>query len=224
MARIDLGDDDSQGDLTEALRQLEKQQKKAAEPERAAEQPPPDVEAARQRVRKEREAEHKRSRQDIQGAVEAIRERQVAEKAVVTKKAGPARLIALVVLLVVVIAAAVVLLRPEPLPPPAATPSAAVSGFWKAISQEHYVGATVFYPALIDRYGTRKQAAVYLEDRFEKDPVTKVTVGEAEPLPDSDDLRVGYEVWRRSGRPTSGEFIVRDSGSEEMGFVIITGP
>jgi len=224
MARIDLGDDDSKDDLTEALRELERQQKRARKPEETAEQPPLDVEAARQRVQKEREAEHKRSRQDIQGAVEAIRERQVAEKAVVRKKARPARWIALGIVLVAIIAAGIVLLRPEPLPPPAATPSAAVSGFWKAISQRHYIGATVFYPALVDRYGTRKQAAVYLKDRFEKDPVTKVTVGEAEPLPDSDDLRVSYEVWRRSGRPTSGDFIVRDSGSEETGYVIIAGP
>lgn len=224
MARIDLGDDDSQDDLAEALRQLEQQQKEAAEPEDAAETPPADVEAARRRVRREREAEHKRSRQDIQGAVEAIRERQAAERAVRREKAGPARWIALGVVLVVLIAAGVLLFRPEPLPPPAATPEGAVRGFWEAIAREHYDGATVFYPALVDRYGSRKQAAVYLADRFERDPVTKVTVGEAAELPESDDLRVGYEVWRRSGRPTPGEFIVRDSGSEETGYVIIIGP
>ncbi len=224
MARIDLGGDDSQDDLTEALRQLEQQKKKAAEPEDAAETTPPDVEAARRRARKERETEHKRSRQDIQGAVEAIRERQVEERAVRREKAGPARWIALGVVLVVIIAAGMVFLRPEPLPPPAATPEAAVRGFWDAIAQQHYAGATVFYPALVDRYGSRKQAALYLADRFERDPVTKVTVGEAAELPDSDDLRVSYEVWRRSGRPTLGEFIVRDSGSEETGYVVITGP
>ena len=137
MARIDLGGDDSQDDLTEALRQLEQQQKKAAEPEDAAETPPPDVEAARRRARKEREAEHKRSRQDIQGAVEEIRERQVEERAVRREKAGPARWIALGVVLVVIIAAGMVFLRPEPLPPPAATPEAAVRGFWDAIAQQH---------------------------------------------------------------------------------------
>jgi len=224
MARIDLGGDDSQDDLTEALRQLEQQQKKAAEPEEAADKPPADVEAARRRARREREAEHKRSRQDIQGAVEAIRERQDAEKAVGRKKAAPARWIALGVVLVVIIAAGIVFLRPEPLPPPAATPEGAVRGFWDAIAQQHYTGATVFYPALVDRYGSRKQAAVYLADRFDKDPVTKVTVGEAAELPESEDLRVSYEVWRRSGRPTPGEFIVRDSGSEETGYVVITGP
>jgi len=224
MARIDLGGDDSQDDLTEALRQLEQQQKKAAEPEEAADKPPADVEAARRRARREREAEHKRSRQDIQGAVEAIRERQDAEKAVGRKKAGPARWIALGVVLVVIIAAGIVFLRPEPLPPPAATPEGAVRGFWDAIAHQHYTGATIFYPALVDRYGSRKQAAVYLADRFDKDPVTKVTVGEAAELPESEDLRVSYEVWHRSGRPTPGEFIVRDSGSEETGYVIITGP
>ena len=224
MARIDLGGDDSQDDLTEALRQLEQQQKKAAEPEEAADKPPADVEAARRRARREREAEHKRSRQDIQGAVEAIRERQDAEKAVGRKKAAPARWIALGVVLVVIIAAGIVFLRPEPLPPPAATPEGAVRGFWDAIAQQHYESATVFYPALVDRYGSRKQAALYLADRFERDPVTKVTVGEAAELPESEDLRVSYEVWRRSGRPTPGEFIVRDSGSEETGYVVITGP
>ncbi|MCJ7752090.1 MAG: hypothetical protein MUQ65_13510 [Armatimonadetes bacterium] len=224
MARIDLGGDDSQDDLAEALRQLEQQQEKAAEPEEAAEKPPADVEAARGRARRERESEHKRSRQDIQGAVEAIRERQAAERAVGRKKAGPARWIALGVVLVVLIAAGILFLRPEPLPPPAATPEGAVRGFWDAIAQQNYPGATVFYPALVDRYGSRKQAALYLADRFEKDPVTKVTVGEAAELPESEDLRVSYEVWRRSGRPTPGEFIVRDSGSEETGYVVITGP
>ena len=224
MARIDLGGDDSQDDLAEALRQLEQQQRKAAQPEEAAEKPPADVEAARRRARREREDEHKRSRQDIQGAVEAIRERQDAEKVVGRKKAGPARRIALGVVLVVIIAAGIVFLRPEPLPPPAATPEGAVRGFWDAIAQQHYESATVFYPALVDRYGSRKQAALYLADRFDKDPVTKVTVGEAAELPESEDLRVSYEVWRRSGRPTPGEFIVRDSGSEETGYVVITGP
>ena len=223
MARIDVGGNDSQDDLAEALRQLEQQQKRA-EPKEPQQGPPPDVEAARRRARRERETEHKRSRQEIQGAVEAIRDRHAAEKAVRREAAGPARWIALGVVLVVIIAAAVFFLRPEPLPPPAVTPEGAVRGFWEAIAQEHYDGATVFYPALVDRYGSRKQAALYLAERFQSDPVTKVTVAEAAELPDSIDLRVGYEVWRRSGRPTPGEFIVRDSGSEESGYVIITGP
>ncbi len=223
MARIDLGGDDSKDELAEALRQLERQQEEAAEPEeRPASEA--EAEAGKRRVKREREAEHKRSRAEIEGAVEAIRERQAAERAVRRPKPGPARWVALGVVLAAIVGGAVVFLRPQPLPPPAATPEDAVWGFWAAIEQGHFEGATVFYPALMDRYGSRKQAALYLAGRFERDPITKVTVGEAEELPDTGDLRVGYEVWRRSGRPTTGEFIVRDSGGEETGYVIITGP
>ncbi len=226
MARIDLGEDDSQDELAEALRQLERAQQRRPEQTEgpAAEGPAAEEEAAKRQAQEEREAEHERSREEIEGAVEALRERQVAERA--PGRAAPSRApwIALGVVVVGAITAGFILLRPKPLPPPAATPRAAVEGFWEAIAQGHYQGATVYYPALIDRYGSRRQAALYLEQHFGDDPPMKVTVGEPEELPDSADLRVSYEVWRRSGRPRTGECIVRDSGSEETGYVILTGP
>lgn len=221
MARIDLDGDDSQNDLTEALRQLEQRQQRSAAPE--TEKPSGD-EAGRRRVERERKEEHRRSRQDIQGAVEAIRERQVTERATAARRkaAGPARWIVVGAIAVVVLAAAVVFLRPEPLPDPAATPESAVSGFWKALSEEKYQAATVYYPGLVDKYGTRQQAALYLKQTFASDPPRDVTVGEAEPLPDTEDLRVSFEMWRRSGRPRTGEFIVRQSEADG-GYIIVAG-
>jgi hypothetical protein len=226
MARIDLGGDDSQDDLAEALRQLEDQQQKRgaqAEPSAA----PEDVseeDAARRRAREEQDAERQKSRDEVQGAVEAIRERQVAERAAPRARGGPARWIARGAVGAALIAAAVLLLRPEPLPPPAATPQEAVEGFWQSMVGGHYRGATVFYPALVDKYGSRRQAALHLEQMFGDDPPVKVSVGDPEELPDSGDLRVTYEVWRRSGRPRTGELIVRHSGSSATGYVIIYGP
>jgi hypothetical protein len=223
MARIDLGSEDSKDDLTEALRQLERQQKKAPEPATSV---PEDTEAAKRRAQREREAEHRRSREDIEGAVEAIRERQVAvERAAPKAKRGPALWIALGIVAAVLIGAGVLFLKPEPLPPPAASPQEAVRGFWDEIVGSRYQGATVYYPGLVDKYGSRKQAAVHLEQTFRDDPPTRVgAIGEPEELPDTADLRVSYEVWRRSGRPRTGEFIIRKSTGEEGGYVIIIGP
>ncbi len=126
-----------------------------------------------------------------------------------------------VVLGLIVVAA--IALRPTPLPPAAVSAKEAVGQFWKAVADKHYEGATVFYPALVDKYGSRRQAGLYLAQKFGEDPPTKVTVGEADPLPGTDDVRVSFEVWRRSGRPYTGEFVVRDTGSEKEGYVIVTG-
>ena len=221
MARIDLGDD-TPDELAEALRQLERQQKKAPPAEPG---PAPDTEAAKRRAQRERQEEHKRARGDIQGAVEAIRERQETEQRTAAKLKKPRRWpwVLLGIGVVGLIAVALMALRPEPLPPPAYSPRGAVEGFWTSISEKRYEASTVFYPALVDKYGSRKQAALYLSQRFGEDPVTKVTVGEPEMLPESNDVRVSYEVWRRSGRPYTGEFVVRDSGSEATGCVIVTG-
>jgi hypothetical protein len=220
MARIDLGDD-SQDDLADALRELEKQQKKTNGPDTAA----PDAAAAKRRAEEEREAERERSREEVEGAVEAIRERQVAERVPprARARAGPARWVGIAGGAAALVVAAVLFLRPEPLPPPALTPQAAVKGFWESMVQGHYQGATVYYPALVEKYGSRRQAALYLEQTFGEDPPTTVSVGEPEEISDSDDLRVGYEVWRRSGRPRRSEFIVRHSGGE-AGYVIVYGP
>ncbi len=222
MARIDLGGEDSKDELTEALRQLERQQKKPAGPAPAA---PGDTDAAKKRAQREREAEHRRSRQDIEGAVEAIRERQeAAERAAPKAKRGPFLWIALSVVVVVLLGVGVLALKPEPLPSPAFSPQEAVRGFWEQVAQGRYQGATVYYPGLVEKYGSRKQAALHLSQTFRDDPPTKVgVIGEPEQLPDTEDLRVSYEIWRRSGRPRTGEFIIRKS-SESDGYVIITGP
>ncbi len=223
VARIDLGGDDPGDDLAKALQELEKRQRRQESERRPASEAEEtrDEDAARRRARQQQEAERQKSRDEIEGAVEAIRERQVAERAP-ARRAGvrPARWIALGVISAGAIALAVVLLRPQPLPPPATSPQAAVEGFWHAIGRGHYEGATVYYPALIENYGSRRQAALHLEEMFGDDPPVKVTVGAPQELADSDDLRVTYEVWRRSGMPRKGEFIVRDSGSA-TGYVIV---
>jgi hypothetical protein len=221
MARIDLDGDDSQDDLTEALRQLEQRQQGPSAPE--AEEPSGD-EAGKRRAERERKEEHRRSRQEIQGAVEAIRDRQVTERATTEKRAaaGPVRWIVVGAVAVAILVAGILFLRPEPLPDPAATPASAVQGFWESLSEENYEAATVYYPSLVDKYGSRQQAAVYLRQNFESDPPRNVTVGEAEQLPDTEDLRVSFEVWRRSGRPRTGEFIVRHSAADG-GYVIVAG-
>jgi hypothetical protein len=209
--------------LAKALQELEKQQQRQeSEPRPAPEaEETRDEDAARRRARQQQEAERQKSRDEIEGAVEAIRERQVAERVPVRRaRFGPARWIALGAIAAGVIVLAAILLRPEPLPPPATSAQAAVRGFWDAIGRGHYQGATVYYPALIENYGSRKQAALHLKQMFGDDPPVKVSVGPPEELADSDDLRVGYEVWRRSGMPRKGEFIVRDSGSA-TGYVIV---
>jgi len=223
MARIDLDGDDAQDDLAEALRQLERQQKKPAE---GGARRPSEQDLERRKQEREREADHRRSRDEVQGAVAAIRERQIAqERAVPSRRARPslARWIVLGIIALAVVVSTAIALWPEPLPPPAVSPQEAVRGFWGQIIAGKYEGAPVYYPALIDKYGSRKQAALFLEQELAADPPTKVNVSEPEALPDSDDLRVGYEVWRRSGRPRAGEFIVRDTGAEETGYIIITG-
>jgi len=223
MSRIDLDGDDAQDDLAEALRQLERQQKKPAE---AGARRPSEQDLERRRQEREREADHRRSRNEVQGAVEAIRERQIAqERAAPSRRArpSPARWIVIGVIAIAAIVSTAIALWPEPLPPPAVSPQEAVRGFWGQIIAEKYEGASVYYPALIDKYGSRKQAALFLEQELAADPPTKVNVSEPEPLPDTEDLRVGYEVWRRSGRPRTGEFIVRDTGGEETGYIIVIG-
>lgn len=224
MARIDLGDEDSGDSLADALRQLEEQQKKGARPK---EEQPADQEESRRRFEERREAERERSREDVEEAVEAIRERKEAVEGVPERRAAGTTVRWVVIALVIAgaIAAAAVAFWPQPLPPPATTPEAAVRGFWDAVIAGNYEGATVYYPALVSKYGSRKQAAVYLEQVFRDDPPMGIAeIGEPEPLPETEDLRVTYEIWRRSGRPRTGEFIVRYSEGARPGYIIVTGP
>jgi len=220
MARIDLGDDDSDDALADALKQLQRQQGQEGEPRE-------DEQGSRRRFEEQQEAEREKSREQVQGAVEAIRERQEAVERVPAAVRAPSRLkwVAIGVLAAALVAAAVFLLRPQPLPPSASSPRAAVDCFWSCLIEENYHGATVYYPGLVDKYGSRKQAAMFLEQYFGEDPpVTLTKVGGPEEVPGSTDLRVSYEVWLRSRRPRTGEFIVRRAETLEGGYVIVTGP
>ena len=238
--RIDLGDDDSQDSLADAMRQLEQDmagrlKPAEAKPEEGEEEAGPSDEpsAAKQEFEEARDAEHRKSREGIQDALEQIDrdQRETVGRGVRRKAPSPIKWVAIAVLLVGLIGAAVVTLRPEPLPPPAASPQEAVRGFWAALVEENYEAATVHYPALVDRYGSRKQAALHLRDMFGGNPPIQVSsVGEPEALPESGDLRVSYEVFLRNGRVRTGEFIVRQASfarrgaSPEPVYFIVTAP
>lgn len=216
----DSGGGDLRDELAEAVRQLEKQ--------RAAGQKPPG-EAKREKPKPgpKKKAEDRATQEDLQEAVEAIgRERREAAARRPRRRLGPyLRWIAFAVVLAVVIVAGVLRMRPEALPAPAVSAEGAVEGFWAAVIEGKHEAATVYYPALVNRYGSRKQAARYLEDLFrENPPIEIVSVGEAEELPDSDDLRVSYEVCLRNGRPRTGEFIVQYTGGPSTGYVIVAAP
>jgi len=228
--RIDLGGDDSDDSLKDAMRQLERQLEK--QPDAAGEKPAEAEDGAalteeeteaKRRFEEERTAGHRRSRENIQDALEAIGREQRAAAARRPRR-GVAR-VAWVVLGVVVvgaIVAAALTLRPEPLPPIASTPEQAVEGFWQALIDGKYEAATVYYPGLVDRYASRKQAALYLRDQFGQNPPIEMTsMGEAEEIPDSGDLRVSYEVCLRNGWPRTGEFIVRAAPGGEAGYVVV---
>ena len=222
MGRMDLGGDDSQDELADALRQLEQQQRS---PESEPAREPGET---REEFEERRKEEHRRTRDGVQEAVEEIRERrEVAERRPRPGAGAGAvvRWVVIVTLAAVLIAAAVVKLRPTPLPEAADTAREAVEGFWSALIAGDYEGATVYYPTLVDRYASRKQAAMRLQEYFGDNPPVNIrSVGEPEELPDSTDLRVSYEVILRSGRPRTGEFIVAYSGQRKTGYVIITGP
>ncbi len=228
--RIDLGDGDSDDSLKDAMRQLERQlgKRKKAEPEEPGEAegeltPTEDEADAKRRFEEERRAGHRRSREDIQDALEAIgREQQAAAKRRPRRGVSPVVWVVLGVVVVAGIVAAAVSLRPEPLPPAAVTPEQAVEGFWQALIGGKYEAATVYYPAIVNKYGSRKQAALFLRDQFGGNPPIAITsVGEAEEIPDSGDLRVSYEVALRSGWPRPGEFIVRQVPGTATEYAIV---
>lgn len=210
--RIDLnGEDGSPDDLQEAFRQLEEQQKAAAETP-AAEKPSEEPEA--------------KPRPDMKDAVLQIKEQQKEAEREPVVSPWPRRLRWSIIGLglVTVLVATALVLWPTPMPTPALSPRGAVRGFWSALIEENYEGATVFYPSMVDRYGSRKQAALRLQEVFRGDPPVRISsIGSAEALPDSDDMRVSYEIYLRSGRPRTGEAIVSGADLEESGYVIITG-
>jgi hypothetical protein len=227
--RIDLGGDDSDDSLKDAMRQLERQleNRQDAAPEKPAEDEggaaPTEEEAeAKRQFEEGRKAGHRKSREDIQDALEAIGREQHAAKRRPRRGVSPVVWVVLGVVVVGAIVAAALALRPEPLPLTASTPEQAVEGFWQALIDGKYEAATVYYPGLLDRYASRKQAALYLRDQFGQNPPIEITsMGEAEEIPDSGDLRVSYEVCLRNGWPRTGEFIVRAAPGGEAGYVVV---
>ncbi len=180
-------------------------------------------EALRQLQRGAKPGPAKETREEVRDAVREIAEQQktMAEARKVRPRPrwliwaiiGPVILIALIV--------AIVRFRPEPLPPPAATAQEAVSGFWRSLIDGKYEAATVYYPSMVDKYGSRKQAAEKLREHFGENPPTRISkLGDAEEVPDTSDLRVSYEVYMRSGTPRTGDAII-SSGPD--GYVIVAG-
>ena len=191
---------DSQDELQEALRELERQR-------RAAPKPIP--------------------REAVQDAIKEIAEQQREEKARGAK--GPSRLATLkwpiiAVLTLAILVVCAIIFRPAPLPPPAESAAEAVEGFWKATAAGNYRAATVYYPSLVDRYGSPEQAGRFLKDHFQGNPPTVVrSVKVAGNVPDSLDLIVDYEVVLRSGKPQIGQAIVTDTQDPKRGYVILSG-
>jgi hypothetical protein len=197
--RIDLGGDGSQDDLEEALRQLQRPRKPTAE------QPAAEVEEA---VR------------------ELAEQQKVAAAAKKPRPRRPAWLTWGAVALVAVgaIGALFAFTRPEPPPPPAASAREAVSGFWRAMIAGKYEAAAFYCPAMVDKYGSRKQAGERLKEQFGSNPPVRLAkIGEPEELPDSSDVRVSYELYLRSGTPRAGDAIVTYSGNPQVGYVIVAG-
>jgi hypothetical protein len=197
--RIDIEGGDPQNEIEEALRQLTQRQRP---PERDD-----DLERAVQEV-----AEHQR-------AVGVARR---------PKPPSPwaARIawIGIAVVVIGLIVAAVLLTRPEPLPDPATNPEEAVRGFWNSIIEGHYEGATVFYPSLVQSYGSRRQAAQHLRELYAGNPPVNLRRVEQDPdQPDPNTYRVTYEVYMRSGLPKVGDCTVVPPATQTTGYVIITG-
>jgi hypothetical protein len=197
--RIDIEGGDPQNEIEEALRQLTQRQRP----------PEPD--------------------DDLERAVQEVAEQQRAVG--IGRRPQPpspwvARIawIGIAVVVVGLIVAAVVLTRPEPLPPPAANADEAVRGFWNSLIDGHYEGATIYYPSLVETYGSRGQAGQRLRELFSANPPVNLRhVDPPEFQQDSNTYRVTYEVYMRSGLPKVGEFTVAPPLNEASGYVIING-
>lgn len=226
--RFDLGDGEGTDDLEDALRQLQRRTQPAeTTPKADSEATDEEKRAAeRRRFEEQRDAERRESREGIEDALTAIR-RQQAEAA----KAAPRRpwltaakwsafvLIGLALVLTLVLA-----LLPAPPPPPARSPEGAVQGFWESVISGDFQAATYYYPPMVDRYGNRKQAALSLQSYFRSDPPVAISsIGQPEPVPDSEQFLVTYEVINRSRRPRVGEAVVVYSEGEETGYIVLSG-
>lgn len=200
MSQAGKPEGEGQDELEEALRQLEQQQRQAA-----ARPPPP--------------------REEVEEAVRRIAEQQREEReARAPSRFAKARWPVLGVAAAGFVVVVAILFWPEPLPPPAQSPTEAVRGFWSAVVARRYEAATIYWPGLVDRYGSRKQAARFLAETFRADPPTAVrNVELAGEVPDSSDVLVNCEVLRRSGRPITRQAVVRDSEDPSKGYIITGG-
>jgi len=182
-------------------------------------------EALRDLARQQRRAPSPTPGEEVAEAVERIAERQREER----RRRPPSRWArakwpAMGVATLALVVVCVIVLWPEPLPPAAESATEAVEGFWRAIIGGRYEAATVYCPSLVDRYGSRAQAARFLKGHFSSNPPTMVrNVTVSGTVPDSLDLIVDYEVIRRSGSPFSGQAVVTDTGDRKQGYVIVSG-
>jgi hypothetical protein len=226
--RFDLDDGEGRDDLEEALRHLQrggrpgettpKADSEAAEEEKR--------EGERRRFEEQQDSERREAREGIEDALTAIRARQVE-----AAKAAPRRpwLTALKWSAFALIGVALVVtlvraLLPTPPPPPARSPEAAVQGFWESVISGDFEAAAYYYPPMVDRYGSRRQAALSLESYFKSDPpVAIASIGQAEPVPESEQLLVSYEVTNRSRRPRVGEAVVVYAEGEDTGYIVLYG-
>ncbi|GEM_PF-2306574 len=228
--RIDL-DGEGSGGLEEAMRELERRQKRRAArgqgPAEPAEEGDQERDEARRRFLRQREQAHRRAREDISEAIDRIRVEQRAARAAQRRRPW-ARAVAYGLLGLMVVAGTVLAalaLRPEPPPPVASSPQEAVRLFWQALIEGRHTHAASYCPGLVDRYGSVAQAAHRLASHYRANPPARiVAIGEPEELPDGEGLRVSYEVRLRDGRPHVGEVIVSPSADRERGFLILYGP
>jgi hypothetical protein len=165
----------------------------------------------------------KETREEVRDAVREIAEQQKTMAEASKVRPRPRWLIWAIIgpIVLIVLITAILKFRPEPLPPPATTAQEAVSGFWRSLIDGKYEAATIYYPSMVDKYGSRKQAAEKLREHFSENPPTRISkLGDAEEVPDTSDLRVSYEVYMRSGTPRTGDAII-SSGPE--GYIIVAG-
>lgn len=226
--RFDLGDGEGADDLEEALRQLQrggrpgektpKADSEATDEEKRAEE--------RRRFEEQQDSERREARDGIEDALTAIRARQVeaAEAAPRRPWLTVAKWSAFALIGAALVVALVRALLPAPPPPPALSPEAAVQGFWESAISGDFEAATYYYPPMVDRYGSRRQAALSLESYFRSDPPVAITsIGQVEQVPDSERLLVSYEVTYRSRRPRVGEAMVVYSEDEDTGYIVVSG-
>ena len=225
--RFDLGDGEGRDDLEEALRQLQRGGRPGETTPKADSEATDEKKRAeeRRRFEEQQDSERREAREGIEDALTAIRERQVEAAQAAPRRPWltAVKWSAFALISVALVVALVLALLPAPPPPPARSPEAAVRGFWESVISGDFEAATYYYPPMVDRYGSRRQAALSLESHFRSDPPVAIEVDQPEPVPDSEELLVSYEVTNRSRRPRVGEAVVVYSEDEDTGYIVLSG-